>query len=226
MAKHCQYILGLSTGDKGGYSTSKTAARGVFYAIKAAARHRYGSDGLKGRVVGVKGVGKLGEELVRLLIADGARVLIADTDHQKTVKLKQELTGIEVVEAKDIHKQEMDIYAPCALGDEFKPAVIKELACDIVAGGANNQLPNVKAGDELHKRDILYVPDYIANAGGLIFVSEDLESDGFHLDRVLNRLENIQSTLAMVFERSEQSGLPTHRVADAIAQERISKGNV
>lgn len=226
MSKYCQYILGLSSGEKGDLSTSKTAAIGVYYAIKTAVKYRYGSESLSGRVIGVKGVGKLGSELAYRLVDEGAKVMVSDLDQTKTRDLKNLRPGITIVDAKDIHKQEMDVYAPCALGDEFKPSVIRELACGIVAGGANNQLPTIKAGDELYKRGILYTPDYIANAGGLIFVSEDLESDGFHIERVNKRLNHISEILDMIFKRSAETSTPPHRIADLIAKERIIKGTV
>jgi len=226
MARYSQYILGLSKPDKGDLSTSKSAALGVYYAIKTAAKYRYGSDELRGRIIGVKGLGKLGSELVRLLSADGAKLLVSDIRSDAVNLIASDFPEVAVINPKELHKQELHIYAPCALGDEFKPSTIRELTCDIVAGGANNQLANTKAGDELFKRGILYVPDYIANAGGLIFVSEDLEKDGFHLDRVEHRLEAIKDILTMIFERSKATGVPTHRVADAIAQERINQGNI
>lgn len=226
MSEHSRFILGLPKGHVGQHSTSSSAAKGVFYAIQAAARHRYGTDDLKNRTIGVKGTGKLGGELVRLLAAEGANVLISDTDEARVQKLAREYPNVASVGTKDIHKQKMDIYAPCAFGNEFTPAVIKTLTCDIVAGGANNQLPSEKAGDALFAKGILYVPDYVANAGGLIFVCEDLEKDGFHAGRLEKRLKNIKHTVKMILERSEQDGVPTHRTADALARERINEGGL
>lgn len=221
MAQHSKYMLGVSTADTGGFSTSKAAALGVFYAIKAAVKHKYGSDDLTGKVIGVKGVGKLGGELVSLLAEDGAKLLVADANAQQVAELQQKVAGLTVVPPEQIHMQQMDIYAPCAFGNEFTEETIGKLRCEIIAGGANNQLADATIGDQLFRQGILYIPDYIANAGGLIFVSEELEADGFQLGRLKQRLANITSTLETVFTRVEAEHLPTHRVADKIAEERI-----
>jgi leucine dehydrogenase len=225
MAQYSSYILGLPKKNKNGSTTSYTAAKGVFYAIKAAVRHKYGSDDLSGKTVGVKGVGKLGGELVRLLVAAKANVLVADTDPEKLKIIKKNFPTVEIVKPDMIHEKPMHIYAPCAFGDEFNKRTIQALSCDIIAGGANNQLSDDKAGDELHAKGIIYVPDYIANAGGLIFVSEDLESDGFHPERVERRLDTIKETISTVLDQSTKKGLPSHRIADMIARERIGKIN-
>ncbi len=222
MARYSNFFLGLTNDKKEELTTSKTAAQGVFIAIKTSLNYRYGTDSLKDRVVGIKGIGKLGQELLALLYADGARVYIADSDARRveTVGLLYP-KNVSVVDPNIIHSLEMDVYAPCALGNEFKPAIIKELKSQIIAGGANNQLPDYAAGDLLFKRNILYAPDYIVNAGGLIFVSEDLEQGEFMKKRVFERLERIPVTLERVFETSAREKIPTHRIADRLALEHI-----
>lgn len=221
MSQHCPYILGTKTNPEG-YTTSKTAALGVLHAIKAAAQHKYGSADLTGKKVGVKGVGKLGAELVRLLHGEGAQLVVADINQQSAEALSQEYPGVTVVSADEVTKTRLDIYAPCAMGSEFDAEVVAGLDCDIVCGGANNQLLNDEAGDLLFQKGILYAPDYIANAGGLIFICEELESDGFNLERLLSRVQSIGKTLSSIFERSEAQQLGTHRVADQIAKEKIT----
>jgi glutamate dehydrogenase/leucine dehydrogenase len=220
MAEHCPYILGTKA-NPDGYTTSKTAALGVLHAMKAAAQFKYGSEDLTGKVVGVKGVGKLGAELVRLLRDEGARLIIADFNEESTTKLKQQYPDVTVMSAIEIAKTKLDIYAPCAMGSEFDETTVAALNCDIVCGGANNQLLNDEAGDMLFQKGILYTPDYIANAGGLIFICEDLESDGFKLERLLSRVQAIGKTLSLVFKLSDAQQLGTHRVADQIARERV-----
>lgn len=221
MSKYCKYILGVKQLGNSELTTAKSAALGVYYAIKAAAKFKYGSEDLSGKTIGVKGIGKLGYELVRLLSNDGALITVADINKESIDSIISELPGIKVVDSAVIHRQKLDIYAPCALGNEFNKKTISELNCQIVAGGANNQLENLEAGDKLFDSGILYVPDYIANAGGLIFVSDELEPGGFKEERILNRLKNIESTLEKVFSRSVKNKEPTHRVSDKIAQERI-----
>ena len=220
MAQHCKYILGTEPHPEG-YTTSKTAALGVLYAIKAAAEHKYGSSDLNGKTIGIKGVGKLGSELVRLLHQEGAQITIADIDQQAAETVSQQYPGVTVVSPEAIITTKLDIYAPCAMGSEFDADVVAKLDCDIVCGGANNQLFDDDAGDLLHNRGILYVPDYIANAGGLIFICEELEPDGFSLERLLKRVQSIGKTLSLVFERSEAQQLGTHRVADQMAKEKV-----
>lgn len=221
MAKYSKYILGISGNDKKGYSTSKCAALGVYHAIRASAKHKYGSSELRGRKVGVKGLGKLGFELVSLLVADGVEVIAADIDQAMVEAVLLHYPSVKIVPSSEIHKQPMDIYSPCALGNEFSSRTIAELHCEIIAGGANNQLVSVKLGEKLHKRGILFIPDYIANAGGLIFVSDELEADGFHVERVLERVVNIENTVEMILKRSEVLGISPEAVADHIGEERL-----
>jgi leucine dehydrogenase len=118
----------------------------------------------------------------------------------------------------------LDVYAPCALGHEFQEKSVGELNCAIIAGGANNQLSNAKVGDRIFQRSILYAPDYVINAGGLIFVSEELESDGFKLSRIERRINSIGTTLEDIFVASEKDQTPTHRVAAQLAEKRIFGG--
>lgn len=221
MGQHTRHMLGLTNADRGDLSTAKCAALGVSYAMKAALNELYKSDNLYGRRIAIKGIGKLGGELAKILHAAGANLLVADTNVAKSQQLARELPGINVLPTSEIHKQEVDIYSPCALGNEFQRKVIQELSCKIVAGGANNQLPNTKAGNQLHKRGIIYAPDYVANAGGLIYVADELESNGFDQARVLSRISEIQTTLADIFKRSSTQNLATYKIADTMANERI-----
>jgi len=225
MSNYTSRVLGVG-GDRAHLSTASTAALGVFYAMKAALKELYGDSDIKGRSVAIKGVGKLGGALARLIHEAGGALAVADLNHDAALNLATSLPNVEVVAPSEIHKQVVDIYAPCALGNEFTPVIIKQLRCKAVAGGANNQLPTAKAGDDLFKKKILYVPDYVANAGGLIFVSDELEKDGFQADRVLARTKNIEDIVADIFSRSKAQQQPTHRIADMIAQERIEKGHL
>ena len=154
-------------------------------------------------------------------MAEGATVVIADIDQVKIDALTDKYPGITIGDPQTLHMQKLHVFAPCAMGNEFDKKSISNLACDIVAGGANNQLSNEKAGDIIDKKGIIYIPDYVANAGGLIYVCEDLEKGGFNEKRVEKRLNNIYETVTMLLQRSKTTGLPPHRVADIIAEERI-----
>jgi glutamate dehydrogenase/leucine dehydrogenase len=221
MSKYTKYMLGVHSVNESALTTSKTAALGVFYAMKAAALYRYGTDDLRGKIVGVKGIGKLGSELVALLIQEDVHLLLADIDEAKLYDIKLRYPNAEIVPVQDIHQARMNIYAPCALGNEFTTSNIKDLDCDIIVGGANNQLANGGVGDELFNRGVVYAPDFVVNAGGLIFASEELEADGFNLERVMARLDKIPATLTEIFRLSQQQGEATHRIANKIAEDRI-----
>jgi glutamate dehydrogenase/leucine dehydrogenase len=225
MARYTSHMLGVSDTDRGDLTTSGMAALGVYYCIKTSVKHVFGNDSLKDRTIGVKGLGKLGGELVRLLHEDGARLVVADADKQKTKKILKQYSDIIEVDPSEIHRQVMDVYAPCALGNEFTNKVVNELRTRIVAGGANNQLANESVGDKLFDRNILYAPDYVANSGGLIYVADELEKDGFRKERVLQRVKDIQLTLEEIYTMSKKQKTATHRIANEVGMKRIEAGN-
>jgi len=221
MARLSPYILGLPKPEKADMSTSSAAAKGVFLAMKTAVKYKFNRDDLSGLTIGVKGVGKLGGNLVDLLLAEDARLLVADIDEDAVKRVSEKHPEVEIIDHRQILAADMDIYAPCALGHEFEISNVEQLKCSIIVGGANNQLINDAAGEAIHDRGILYIPDYVANAGGLIFVCEDLEKDGFHAERVERRLQEISLTLGKILKQSEKTGLPVFHIADMIAHERI-----
>lgn len=221
MARHTEHMLGVVAGDRGELTTGKTAALGVFHAIRATLSFLYGESDFHGRSIAIKGIGKLGGELARLVSEAGGRVIVSDVDEAACARLKRQLPNADVVPNGQIHKQKVTIYAPCALGNEFTAESVAELQCEAVAGGANNQLANEKIGDELFKRHILYAPDYIANAGGLIYVADELEPGGFSRARVLSRTAAIENTMTAIFSEAKSQNKPTHRIADILALERI-----
>jgi glutamate dehydrogenase/leucine dehydrogenase len=186
----------------------------------------YGDGEVKGRRIAIKGVGKLGGELARLASEAGAEVLIADTNQANLDKVTAALPGVNVLAADRIAEQDVDIYAPCALGSEFTRANIKKLRCKVICGGANNQLMSPDVAELLHKRGIVYVPDYIANGGGLIYVADELEPGGFSQERVKERIENIGRTVNEILTRSKTENASPSLVADKIAEERMRTGIV
>ena len=224
MSRHTQHMLGVSKADRGDLTTSKMAALGVYYCIKTALVHAYGSDSLQGRTIGVKGVGKLGSELVRLLHSEGAKIVVADINEQPVKTILRKYPGSIAVSPGEIHKQKLDVYSPCALGGELTMKVIKELRTKIIVGGANNQLASDAVGDKLFEMGILYAPDYITNAGGLIYVADELEKDGFHKQRVMDRVKHIQGTLQQVLSVSDRQKIATHRIANELGLKRIIEG--
>ena len=216
------YVLGRTRGGGSG-DPSPVTARGVWLGIRAAVAHRLCRHDLAGVRVAIQGLGHVGSNLARLLAADGARLIVADIDPARVARAADEL-GAAVVDIDAILSAECEVLAPCALGGVLNDDTISRLACQIVAGAANNQLLEDRHGAALHARGILYAPDYVINAGGLINIALELQPGGYDRARALARVETIGTTLAEVFERATRAGLPTHEVADRIARERIAAG--
>ena len=216
-----RYVLGCDKGGSG--DPSPVTARGVWLGIRAAVKHQLGRDDLDGVRIAIQGLGHVGYNLARLLAQDGARLLIADLDGARVERAADEFAARPLA-ADAILGAECDVLAPCALGGVINDGTVARLACRIVAGAANNQLLEDRHGAALHARGILYAPDYVINAGGLINIAQELEPGGYDRDRALARVAAIGTTLEEVFERAAQADVPTHEVADRIARERIAAG--
>jgi leucine dehydrogenase len=198
---------------------SPVTAYGVYRGIKAAAMAKYGSDSLSGKRVTVQGVGHVGYYLCQNLASEGARLVVTDIDQERVQRIVHEF-GAEAVAPDAIYGVEADIYAPSALGATVNDDTLPLLKVDIVAGAANNVLAEARHGDDLHARGILYAPDYVINAGGLINVYGEL--NGWTAERSMRKAGDIYTTLLRIFELSENAGLPTYVAADRIAEERIA----
>jgi leucine dehydrogenase len=215
------YVLGCNEGGSG--DPSPVTARGVWLGIRAAVRHKLGQHDLAGVRVAIQGLGHVGYNLARLLAQDGARLSVADLDGSRVERAADEFAA-KPLAVDAILFAECDVLAPCALGGVINDPTVPKLACQIVAGAANNQLLEDRHGAALHARGILYAPDYVINAGGLINIAQELQPGGYDRERALAKVEAIGTTLAEVFERSRQEALPTHEVANRIARERIAVG--
>jgi leucine dehydrogenase len=201
---------------------SPHTARGVFRAMQAGARFRWGSDDLAGRTVAVQGVGNVGFNLVTLLARAGARVIVSDVDPGRTARAVAEC-GAATAPVDRIHAVAADIYAPCALGATLNDATIPELQVALIVGGANNQLLEPRHGAMLEDRGICYVPDYVANAGGECYGGQ-IEVLKVTPADALARVDRIYDTALMVLEQAKRDGVPPNQAADAIAGERIRLG--
>ncbi len=210
------YVAGLAgaSGDP-----SPVTAHGVFRAIQASALRRWGSDALDGKTVAVQGCGNVGHHLAKELHAAGARLVVTDIDPERAKRVAAE-TGARAVGTEDIYGQQADVFAPCALGAVINDQTLPRLRCEIVAGAANNQLHEDRHGEELEARGILYAPDYVANAGGVINVYSELA--GWDRERSLRKADEIYHTILNVFEIAEQDGIPTYQAADRVAERRIT----
>jgi leucine dehydrogenase len=210
---YCRSPENGGSGDPGPYT-----ARGVFHGIRASVRQAFGSDELAGRSVLVQGVGDVGGPLAEALAAEGARVLVSDIDDERVGALATRI-GAEVIPPGAAIGAECDVYAPCALGGTLSPATIPELRCRVVAGSANNQLAEPEDSERLRAAGILYAPDFVINAGGVLY-AWGTESLGWDLDAVETRLAGIGDTLAAIYARADADGLGTHAAAEDLARSR------
>ena len=211
-----KFVTGI--GSKSGDPSSVTA-HGVFRAIQASAFERWGGDSLKGRTVAIQGLGHVGHHLANALHKAGASLVVTDIDAGRIQRVV-DATGATVVSLQDIYGVKADIFAPCALGGILNDDTIPQLKVEIVAGAANNQLLEDRHGDALEARGILYAPDYVANAGGVINVYSELT--GWTRDRSLRKADEIYATVLSVFRLAKDTGIPSYKAADRVAEQRIS----
>lgn len=213
-----QYVTGVSEAFGSSGNPSPMTALGVFRGIQAAAKEAFGSDSLEGKTVAVQGVGNVGYYLCKHLHEAGAKLIITDINEDNVKRVQAEF-GTEVVAPTEIFGVECDIFSPCALGAVINDDTIPQLKCKVVAGSANNQLKEDRHGDKLQELGILYAPDYVINAGGLINVADELE--GYNAERAKKKVENIYNILLNVFEIARQEGIPTYKAANRLAEQRI-----
>jgi leucine dehydrogenase len=200
---------------------SPHTARGVFRSMQAAARHRWGSDDLKGKTVAIQGCGHVGYYLAGELARAGARLLVADIDPGKVQRVVKDF-GAERVEPGKILSVPADILAPCALGGVLNDQTIPEFKTEMIVGGANNQLLEARHGDALQQRGILYAPDYAANAGGVIH-GTCVEMMGWDEPRTLAKIDAIYETLLKIFDVAARESIATYKAADRLAEERLAR---
>ncbi|MFT5231912.1 MAG: leucine dehydrogenase [Planctomycetota bacterium] len=213
------YVTGISEEKGGAGNPSPITAYGVFMGMKAAAKYKFGSDLLEDKVVYVEGIGNVGESLVEHLTNEGAKVVIADINQSRLEEVRDRYS-VEIYRGKDLHEEQMDIYAPCALGATINDTSINKLKAKIIAGAANNQLENeISHGKMLQAKGIAYAPDFLINAGGIINVYAELENYG--KQEIIRKTENIYNTTLEIFSKADSLGLTTHQAAMAIARSRI-----
>jgi leucine dehydrogenase len=209
------YVAGLA-GKSG--DPSPVTAHGVFRAIQASAHHRWGSDSLEGKTVAIQGCGHVGAFLAGELSEAGAKLIVTDIDAERVRHVVDEF-GAKAVEPGEIYGVRADIFAPCALGAIINDNTIPQLKVEIVAGAANNQLLEPRHGDALEERNIVYAPDYVANAGGVINVYSEIA--GWDAQRALRKADEIYNTILGVFEIAKNDGIPTYEAADRLAERRV-----
>jgi valine dehydrogenase (NAD+) len=221
IARECPYVTGRTTANGGAGDSSVLTALGVMHGMRAAAEHAWGSASLSGRTVGVEGVGKVGHRLVDHLIEAGADVVVCDVSASAVEAVRVSHPDVRAVGDIDaLVAQELDILAPCALGGTLTEQVVDALAARIVCGAANNQLAHHGIEKLLADRGIIYAPDYVVNAGGVIQVADELA--GFNFDRAYAATEQIFTTTARVLAIADSDGVPPSVAADRLAERRMS----
>ena len=225
IAEESSYVAGVADkttadGSLRSGDPSPATAYGVFVGIKAAVKQRLGRDDLEGLKFAVQGVGNVGYRLAKLLHENGALLWVTDLYDGQVKRAVAEFDA-HAVAPEEIFALDVDVFSPCALGGAINDQTLTQLRATVVAGAANNQLTHQRHGADLMKRGILYAPDYVINAGGIIDIS--LELSGFDRDELVRRLEGIHDTLMEIFERAGREQRPTGVVADYIAEERFRK---
>ncbi len=223
LEQHSKTIVGRP--DVGGLP-AKWAALSVFYAMEGALVMQSGSPSFAGKKVAIKGLGGVGIDLSSLLEKAGATLVGADIIPERVERALVNHPTMEIVDSMAIHSMPVDIYSPCAMGNEFNAQTIPELKTKIICGAANNQLTTKSDGQRLFETGILYIPDYVANAGGLISVADELHPLGYSQERVESDIKRIRNTVEKIIEISIRDSVPTGEVADALAEERFLKRDI
>ena len=220
--RETRFVAGVSTELGGSGDPSLATADGVLWAMKAVAARLWGDTALAGRHVAVAGVGKVGSALLGHLAGEGARVTVADVTPAAVERAVAEV-GAEAVAVEKIHAVDCDIFSPCALGGALNANTIPELRCAAVVGSANNQLADGQASARLLRQaGVLYAPDFIVNAGGLINIAEELAPGGYQRARATTAVGRIYDTVTSVIDAADAAGVTTAEAADRLAEDRIA----
>ncbi|MCB0420099.1 MAG: Glu/Leu/Phe/Val dehydrogenase [Bdellovibrionales bacterium] len=214
------YVTGIPVALGGSGDPSPYTAHGVLMGIKATVKKKLGADSLSGVRFSVQGLGNVGRNLTKYLTQEGAEVVATDIDPEVCKRASEEF-GVQIVAPDQILQQEVDVFAPCALGAVVNDQTIDQLNCKAVAGGANNVLSEEKHGRALMELGILYAPDYVINAGGLMNVFVELE--GYTEQRAVEKTNKVYDNLMTVFDIAESKGVPTFEAANLLAEQRIAE---
>jgi leucine dehydrogenase len=210
-----QHVAGLLGGSG---DPSPFTARGVFRAIQASSKFLWNTDDLSGRTVALQGCGHVGYNLAKLLHGAGAKLIVSDVDEKNLARVTEEFAA-KTVPPDEIFSVQADVFAPCALGGVINDRTIPELKVQIVAGAANNQLLEERHGAMLRERKILYAPDYVANAGGVLNGCRELF--GWKAEDALKKIDEIYDTTLRIFESAQEHGITTNKAADRLAEKRL-----
>jgi leucine dehydrogenase len=213
------FVTGVAQIHGGSGNPSPYTALGVFRGMEAACTKVYGDRSLKGKVVTIQGAGAVGTHLGEILYKEGAKIIFTDINQENIARFKSVVPNAELVKPDEIYGIKTDIYAPCALGATINDQTVERLNCKIVAGAANNQLKEQKHGEILLKRGILYAPDYLINAGGVMNVS--IEFEGWSHEKSQRMVDSIYGRTLEIFKLAESQNIPVYKATDLIAEARI-----
>ncbi|RHW38436.1 Glu/Leu/Phe/Val dehydrogenase [Lysinibacillus yapensis] len=214
------YVTGISPTFGSSGNPSPVTAYGVYLGMKAAVKEAFGTESLKGRKIAVQGLGNVAYTLCDYLYKDGAELVVTDINPKAVERVVNDFSA-KPVAPDEIYRQDVDIFSPCALGAIINDETIPELKAKVIAGSANNQLKESRHGDMIHEMGIIYAPDYVINAGGVINVADELY--GYNRERAMKRVEAIYDSILKIFEISKRDGIPTYLAANRLAEERIER---
>lgn len=220
--RETRFVTGVSEDLGGSGDPSAATAFGVFWSMKAVARRLWGTTSLEGRHVVVAGVGKVGTNVARHLAEERARITVADVNPAAVTAAVHNF-GAEAVPVETVHTVECDIHSPCALGGSLNATTIPEMRCAAVVGSANNQLADAGCARMLADAGILYAPDYVVNAGGIINIAEELAPQGYHRERAYAAVRRIFDSVSSLLQEAHDRAITTAEAADRAAETRISE---
>jgi valine dehydrogenase (NAD+) len=221
VARECDFVTGRSPAHGGAGDSSILTAYGVFQGMRAAAEVAWGSPTLRGRRVGISGVGKVGHHLVEHLLDDGASLVISDVSRDAVDRVRYLHPEVDTVDPETLVDGPMDVFAPCALGGALSDESVPRLQAQVVCGAANNQLAHPGVETLLADRGVLYAPDYVVNSGGLIQVADEIE--GYSEPRARAKAAGIYDTTRRIFSLATAEGVPPSAAADRLAERRMSE---
>jgi leucine dehydrogenase len=222
LSQHTRYVVGVNHKKSSGNPAPFTGW-GTYLGIQATLKKIFGIESVKGRTIAIQGLGSVGGWLAEMLFWQGAKLIISDIDWEKTLSMAAKF-GAQACPADDILLQKCDILAPCAMGGILNPQIIPQLKCRGIAGCANNQLLSDADGQELMKKGILYAPDFVINAGGLINVAQEIAQEGYNPKLAREKIDNIYNQLISIFEFAETHHVSTHQAAVSLAESHIKIG--
>jgi leucine dehydrogenase len=214
-----RHVLGLPVAAGGSGDTSIMTGLGIYMGLKACASEVWGSDSLRGKKIAIQGFGKVAFNTAHHLLKEDAHLVVSDINDSALDRARD--MGLDIVGQEEIFDLDCDIFSPCALGGVLNKDTIPRLRCRVVAGAANNQLLTDEDGEDLHRRGILYAPDYIINAGGVINASAEIGVP-YQPDRAREKTERIYDIVGRVIQKSKSEEIPTARAADLLAEDRIA----